>query len=338
MTRPIVHKTNKPIMSKYPNSLWGIDLIDLNPYVKQNYKYRYIITVVDIFSRKIWIDKSTDKTSEYITEVFNHICQRAEITPNSIMSDNGAEFQGAFTEYCKENNIKQRFIRSQTPQANGVVERKNKEIRKILRTLMLHNNTLKWIDFLEDIEDNINNTYSDSIKTSPNEIWTPDKELIKDKIKNHPASELHNPGQYKQMKAQENLTNIFQNKINKFKNFDDFEVGDRVRIKMSSIFVNVRKLIKEGLSKQIVVTYTPETFYIKKVLRSYKSPLERKRYTITNDKDQILNVGDNQNIKYFYGTELMHVPDNEENEYNNISMDRALKLNKIETNKNDVNY
>ena len=326
MTRPIVHKINKPIMSKYPNSLWGIDLIDLNPYAKQNYKYRYIITVVDIFSRKIWLEKTINKSSEDIIEVLNNICQRAEVTPNSIMSDNGAEFQGAFTEYCKEHNIKQRFIRSQTPQANGVVERKNQEIRKILRTLMLHNNTLKWIDFLEDIEDNINSTYSGSIKTAPNDIWTSDKGLIKDKIKNHPASELHNPGQYKQLKSQENLINIFNQKIEKFKNTDDFKIGDRVRIKMSSIFVNVRKLIKEGLSKQIVVTYTPEIFYIKKVSKSYKSPLERKKYTITNEKDQILNVGENQNIKYFYGTELMHVPDNEENEYNNISMESVRRL------------
>lgn len=337
MTRPIVHHINKPIMAKFPNQLWGIDLIDLNPYAKQNYRYRYIITVCDIFSRKIWLDRSTEKTAEYITNIFNNICVRANVKPNHIMSDNGAEFQGEFSEYCKENNIKQRFIRSQTPQANGVVERKNQEIRKILRTLLLHNNTLKWVDFIDDIEDNINNTYSNSIKATPNEIWTEDKELLKDKIKNHSSTFINDPKKYKQVQSQETLTNIFKNQIQKFKNIDDFEVGQPIRIKMSSIFANVRKLVKDKLTKQIIITYTPEIFYIHKVLRSNKSPLERKRYVIANDKDQILNVGDKQSIKYFFGSELLPVY-NLDDPINNIDMKRALLLNKVDTNKNDVNY
>jgi hypothetical protein len=49
-----------------------------------------------------------------------------------------------------------------------------------------------------------------------------------------------------------------------------------------------------------------------------------------------LNVGDNQATKYFYGSELILVPDGEENEP--ITMHRALELNKVERNNNDVNY
>ncbi len=79
-------------------------------------------------------------------------------------------FRGEFSTFCKDNIIAQRFIRSQTPQANGVVERKNQEIRKILRDLMLKHNTLEWIDFLDEIEYNLNHTYSDTIKASPDEL------------------------------------------------------------------------------------------------------------------------------------------------------------------------
>jgi hypothetical protein len=253
------------------------------------------------------------------------------------MSDNGTEFQGEFSEYCKDNNIKQRFIRSQTPQANGVVERKNQEIRKVLRTLLLYHNTLKWIDFIDDIEDNINDTYSSSIKSTPNEIWTSDKQLLKDKIKNHSSTFINDPQKFKQIQSQENLTNIFKSQIEKFKNTDDFVVGQPVRIKMSSIFANIRALIKDKLTKQIIITYTPEIFYIKKVLRSNKSPLERKRYVISNDKEQVLNIGNNQTIKYFFGSELLPV-NNLDDPINQIDMKRALLLNRVETNKNDVNF
>jgi IS30 family transposase len=176
LTRPISHRTNKPIVAKYPNQLWAIDLIDLSPYTDYNYQNRYIITVVDIFSRKIWIEKSKEKSALVIQKEFAKICNRANIKPNSLMSDNGGEFLGEFSEYCKDNDIKQRFVRSHTAQANGVVERKNQEIRKLIKALMIKTNSLKWMNFLDDIEYNLNRTYSSVIKATPEEIWTPDKD------------------------------------------------------------------------------------------------------------------------------------------------------------------
>ena len=334
MTRSIVYRTNKPIISKYPNQLWGIDLIDLNPYETNNKKFRYIITVVDIFSRKVWLEMSKDKTANIIKNQLKKIIQRAKVSPNSIMSDNGLEFQGEFSDYCKEHNIKQRFIRSQTPQANGVVERKNQEVRKILRDLMLKNNTLKWIDYLDEIEYNLNHTYVDTIKTTPDEIWSSDKEAIREKVKHLPASS--NTKKYKQIMAQDNLNDLFKKDIEKFKHQDDFNLDDQVRVKMSSIFSNIRKLIKDKHTKQIVVTYTPEVFTVSKIVKSQKSPLERNRYLLTNAKGETLNIGENQANKYFYGSELLLVPDGDEKP--TITMDRALVLNKVKRNNNDVNY
>lgn len=50
MTRPKVHRINKPIIAKYPNQVSGIDLIHANNKIK---KFRYIITIDDMFSRKV---------------------------------------------------------------------------------------------------------------------------------------------------------------------------------------------------------------------------------------------------------------------------------------------
>ena len=36
LTKPIIHKTNKPLLPTKINELWAIDLIDMNPYVAQN--------------------------------------------------------------------------------------------------------------------------------------------------------------------------------------------------------------------------------------------------------------------------------------------------------------
>ena len=53
LTRSISKRINKPIVAQYPNQLWCIDLIDLSQYKGHNYQFRYIIDVVDAFSRKV---------------------------------------------------------------------------------------------------------------------------------------------------------------------------------------------------------------------------------------------------------------------------------------------
>ena len=55
--------------------------------------------------------------------------------PQNFISDNGLENMGEFPQWCKENGIKQRFIRSHTPQANGITESTNKIIRQKLNQI-----------------------------------------------------------------------------------------------------------------------------------------------------------------------------------------------------------
>jgi IS30 family transposase len=71
-----------------------------------------------------------------------------------LLSDNGKEWEGAFGQYCKDHSIKQLFTRSYSPEANGIVERANKEIRKIMRTFFVRNNNKVWYNILDKIQDN----------------------------------------------------------------------------------------------------------------------------------------------------------------------------------------
>jgi transposase InsO family protein len=57
----------------------------------------------------------------------------ANVKPKYLLSDNGKEWEGEFAQYCKDHSIKQLFTRSYCPEANGIVERANKEIRKIMK-------------------------------------------------------------------------------------------------------------------------------------------------------------------------------------------------------------
>ena len=57
MNQRITHRVNKPIIAKAPNSIWGVDLIDLSKYSGHNNFFKYVMLVVDTFSRKVWLEK-----------------------------------------------------------------------------------------------------------------------------------------------------------------------------------------------------------------------------------------------------------------------------------------
>jgi transposase InsO family protein len=52
--------------------------------------------------------------------------------------DNGGEFtSNEFMDYCRSHGIKRKFFVTRTPQQNGVVERKNRTIQKMARTMLM---------------------------------------------------------------------------------------------------------------------------------------------------------------------------------------------------------
>lgn len=95
------------------------------------------MTVVDIFSRFTWLEKLKTRDAAAVGEAFRQKTVRAGVSPDSLMSDNGGEFGGEFDDVLKELDVKHRRVRSHTPQANGIVERRNAEVRKVVRSIML---------------------------------------------------------------------------------------------------------------------------------------------------------------------------------------------------------
>lgn len=327
LTSDINKVVNKPIIEKRPNARWQIDLIDMTNYDKNN-KKKYIFNCVDVFSRKIWLRALKDKTAKLSRDALQNIIETADVKPDMIQTDNGGEFLGEFAEYCEENEIKHIFSTSYTPNDNAIVERSNKEVRKIIRAIMIENINTKWDTILPSVEENINNKYHSTIKTYPNNIWVNNTNKIS--IRNIPKTLIKNNPK---LKALDNIITTAENKIKKYKELDDYEVGDIVRVKMSSIFTNVRRLLKSKDSKQIVVSYTPEKFIVNKVTNR-QGTLERKRYMLENADGFVLK-NHKRNNKYFYASELIN-SDGDEDFY--ITMKDALELNKVERNATDVVY
>ncbi|KAK2410100.1 putative mitochondrial protein [Trifolium repens] len=101
---------------------------------------RYILVVVDDFSRYTWVNFIREKSDAF--DVFKELCIQIQREKCSnvvrIRSDHGREFENSkFDDFCAAEGIKHEYSSPITPQQNGIVERKNRTIQESAR-VMLH--------------------------------------------------------------------------------------------------------------------------------------------------------------------------------------------------------
>ncbi|GJR56984.1 retrovirus-related pol polyprotein from transposon TNT 1-94 [Tanacetum coccineum] len=101
---------------------------------------RYTLVIVDDYSRYTWTRFLKDKTEAFDQfEIFSKKIQnQLGCTIVSIRTDHGREFDNEvqFGEFCNANGITHNFSAPRTPQSNGMVERKNRTLQEMSRTML----------------------------------------------------------------------------------------------------------------------------------------------------------------------------------------------------------
>ena len=86
------YKTNKTIIKSIDDT-WSSDLLDMNDYgPKNNRGYRYILVVVDNFSKFGWTITLKNKYAQSITDAFSQIITTSRRKPNLLETDDGKEY------------------------------------------------------------------------------------------------------------------------------------------------------------------------------------------------------------------------------------------------------
>lgn len=334
LTDVFKHRTNKPIVADFPNQIWCIDLIEMQSFETKNRGYKYILTVIDVFSRKIFLAATKSKDSAVIAKAMDKIIRRAGVSPKYIICDNGGEFKLDMETYCKAHEITIRRNRAYSPEANGIAERVNREIRKLLRDIHVENQNTNWIDNLQRVEDLHNETYTSAIDNIPNRIWTASKEPIA--ARQIPIYNETGDLKTQQIIANQTILKNVKKQIEEFKN-DELAVGDRVRVRMDALSNSIKALVKSGHTKQIVVAFSPVVFQILKRIVPKNGMLERSKYVVgTPDGTKMLvNKEHGTKPRLFYSNALKKVS-SDEKDYKDMSMEKAIQLSGVEITRNDV--
>ncbi|GKA28016.1 retrovirus-related pol polyprotein from transposon TNT 1-94 [Tanacetum coccineum] len=133
------HKAKNIVSTTRYLELLHMDLI--GPSAVQSYRGNcYTLVILDDYSRYTWTRFLKDKTEAFDQfEIFSKKIQnQLGCTIVSIRTDHGREFDNEvqFGEFCNANGITHNFLAPRTPQSNGVVERKNRTLQEMSRTML----------------------------------------------------------------------------------------------------------------------------------------------------------------------------------------------------------
>ena len=87
------HFPTLPVIVFGIDEQWAADLIEVINIAKSNRGYRYLLTVVDVFSKYAWVEPVKNKTGHDVTIVFERILKGSQSRqPQNLQTDNGEEF------------------------------------------------------------------------------------------------------------------------------------------------------------------------------------------------------------------------------------------------------
>ena len=82
--KPIIKKFKKrKIYLSFRDSIWGVDLADMQPLSKYNKEIKYLLCAIDFFSKYVWVIPIKDKKGTSIVNAFKKIISEGR-KPNEI--------------------------------------------------------------------------------------------------------------------------------------------------------------------------------------------------------------------------------------------------------------
>ena len=168
--KPIIRKFEKrKVHAAFKDNNWGVDLADMQLLSKYNKGIRFLLCVIDIFSKYASVVPLKDKKGICIVKAFQSILKQSNRKPNKIWVDKGSEYYNAyFKKWLRDNDI---VMYSTHNEGKSVVpERFIRTLKSKIYKYMTSISKNVYIDKLDDILDEYNNTYHTTIKMKPIDV------------------------------------------------------------------------------------------------------------------------------------------------------------------------
>jgi transposase InsO family protein len=243
---------HRPVCKRFPrnsytvnnlNNVWESDLVDVQALSKYNDGVKYLLTVIDVFSKFLHIVPLKSKTGKAVATAFQSLFKDPKYAkpirrrPVWVRTDRGKEFLNkTFQDMLKREGIQFQVCKNPDVKCS-VVERAHRTIRDKLYKYFTYKNTYRFIDVLKAFVRGYNASVHSTTGMSPARVSESDVLTI-----------------WRRMNEKHSKIPIAQPR---------FRVGQHVRISKEKM-----KFAKGGEQN-----YTTEVFRIIKVIRRTPRPL-----------------------------------------------------------------
>ena len=168
-------KQLRKVYFKSKDNIWNADLI----IMPQQNNYKYILTVMDGYTRYAWTVPLKDKKGETVANAFEEIMKKSKRKPNKLWVDQGKEFYNQhmykifkfknedILEKDENGEYKNHIYSVFNSGKNPVIERFNKTLTNKLWKQFTVQENQKWLNILQKITSKYNNTIHRTINTTP---------------------------------------------------------------------------------------------------------------------------------------------------------------------------
>lgn len=178
MHKPLRRKFQRlPVIVTGLHDQYEADLADMQKLKRKNDDVTFLLVVVDVFSRYMWVEPLRAKTNAEMLGAFQHLFERAP-QPRRLRTDRGNEFTSAEVEdYFDRLNIEHWTAHNDEMKAS-YAESAVRNLKRSLWGYMRKNKRYRYIDILQDAVQAYNNTRHRSTGMKPSAVTEGDVEEL----------------------------------------------------------------------------------------------------------------------------------------------------------------
>lgn len=201
----VVNELYKPLRKNFPRrrviqkgifDTLQADLIIFDDYVRENKGFRYLMTVIDIFSKKAWAVALKTKSGIEVTKAFAAVLDKVKHSVKNLHTDQGTEFFNShFQKLVKERKINHYHTYSHLKAS--IVERFQRTLKTKLYKDFAYRGSYDWVNHFQRIIDEYNKTPHRGIGgLTPNSVTKAKEKILLKTVYNHPK--LYQKPKFKQ--------------------------------------------------------------------------------------------------------------------------------------------
>ena len=166
-----------------PNQQLQADLVDMSRLKKSNDGTTFLLTVIDVFSKRAWCIPLKNKSAASLVAAFTQLLR--ERPPITLQTDKGSEFLNrSLHTLLKQYGVHHLSTHNKETKAS-IVERFNRTLKTRMWRYFTKNQSVRYLDVLQDFVRSYNKTYHRSISMAPSEVNDTNQESVWQRLYGH---------------------------------------------------------------------------------------------------------------------------------------------------------